>query len=346
MFVTLSGVVLAMAYRRRAERGVRQEVLVPVWRRARKLYLTALAVTVAAWLTQFLPGVDARVLTTWAETDADGRAVRYDLYGGAAYGLPWPPPGHLLGDLLFLRIGPSQFNVMGLYVVLLAGAPAVLALLKRDRWRVVLGGSLALYGLYQLSPQQVLPTAFENPFPLLAWQLLFVLGMLAGWYRAELLAFTRTAAGRACVAGCAVLFLAAMFFTSNNPWKPFVAGSPAVRLSLIPEQTFTSLYTSFFERTPLDPGRVLVVVVTLVTLYAALTAFWGPLSRVVVPVLAPLGQATLYVFVLQVFFVLLVANIELPSSTPALWGTLVHTGVLAVLWLMVRHRVLFRLIPR
>jgi hypothetical protein len=346
MFVALSGVVLAMAYRRRAELGVRQETMVPLWRRARKLYVTAVAVAVLAWLTQFIPGVDARVLTTWAESDATGKLVRWDLYGGAAYGLPWPIPGHLLGDLLFLRVGPSQFNVIGLYVVLLAAAPLVLALLKRDRWRLVLGASVAVYAVYRLSPQHVLPSTFENPFPLMAWQLLFVLGMLAGWYRAALLRFAGTAWGRVCLAASVVLLLGAFFFTSNNPWKPFVAGSPAFKLSVIPEETFGSLYTSMFERTDLDPGRVLVVVVTLVTLYAALTAFWRPLSRTLVPVLAPLGQATLYVFVLQVFAVLLVANIPLPSTTPVFWGTLVHTAVLVVLWLMVRHRVLFRLIPR
>jgi len=235
MFVALSGVVLAMAYRRRAELGVRQETMVPLWRRARKLYLTAVAVAVLAWLTQFIPGVDARVLTTWAETDADGKLVRWDLYGGAAYGLPWPVPGHLLGDLLFLRIGPSQFNVIGLYVVLLAAAPLVLALLKRDRWRLVLGASVAVYALYRLSPQQVLPSTFEHPFPLMAWQLLFVLGMLAGWYRAALLRFAGTVWGRVCLAASVVLFLAAFFFTSNNPWKPFVAvGDPGgdVRVAL------------------------------------------------------------------------------------------------------------------
>ena len=81
-------------------------------------------------------------------------------------------------------------------------------------------------------------------------------------------------------------------------------------------------------------------------LYAALTVFWRPLSGTVVPVLAPLGQATLYVFVLQVFAVLIVANIPLPSTTPVFWGTLVHTAVLVGMWLMVRHRVLFRVIPR
>jgi hypothetical protein len=346
MFVALSGVVLAMAYRRRAELGVRKETMVPLWRRARKLYLTAVAVAVLAWLTQFIPGVDARVLTTWAETDADGKLVRWDLYGGAAYGLPWPIPGHLLGDLLFLRVGPSQFNVIGLYVVLLAAAPLVLALLKRDRWKLVLAASVAVYGVYRLSPQHVLPSTFESPFPLMAWQLLFVLGMLAGWYRAALLRFAGTVWGRVCLAACVVLFLGAFFLTSNNPWKPFVAGSPAFTLSVIPEETFGTLYISMFERTDLDPGRVLVVVVTLVTLYAALTAFWRPLSRTLVPVLAPLGQATLYVFVLQVFAVLLVANIQVPSTTPVIWGTVLHTAVLAAMWLMVRHRVLFRVIPR
>ena len=87
-------------------------------------------------------------------------------------------------------------------------------------------------------------------------------------------------------------------------------------------------------------------VVTMITLYAALTVLRRPVERFVVPVLAPFGQATLYVFVLQVFLVALVASLPLPTSGALLWGTLIHAAVLTGLWFMVRHRVLFGVIPR
>jgi hypothetical protein len=106
------------------------------------------------------------------------------------------------------------------------------------------------------------------------------------------------------------------------------------------------MYDALFERSPLAPGRLVFVVVALVTLYAALTVLRRPVERFVVPILAPLGQATLYVFVLQLFFVALVASLPLPESGSVLWGTVIHAMVLTALWLMVRHRVLFRVIPR
>jgi hypothetical protein len=345
MFVALSGVVVGMAYRSRAVRGVRAEALEPLWRRAWKLYLVTLAVVVLAWLVQFLPGIDGSVLTTWTETDADGVVTSWDLYAGVANGLTWPIPGAVLGELLTLQLGPPQFNVMGLYVVLLLAAPVVLAGLKRGRTGTVLAVSLGMWLTYQISSTTVLTAVYESPFPLLSWQVLFVLGLTAGFHREALVSRARTAAGGAVLGCSALLFALGLFFVWNSPWRSASEGELGFSLGVIPEDAFASMYTALFERTPLAPGRLVFVVVALITLYAALTVLRRPVERFVVPVLAPLGQATLYVFVLQVFFVALVASLPLPAGS-VLWGTVVHALVLTALWLMVRHRVLFRVIPR
>jgi hypothetical protein len=346
MFVALSGVVVGMAYRSRALRGVRAEALEPLWRRAWKLYLVTLAVVVLAWLVQFLPGIDGSVLTTWTETDGSGAVTSWDLYGGIANGLTWPVPGRVLGELLTLQLGPPQFNVMGLYVVLLLAAPLVLAALKRGHTAAVLGVSLGLYVAFQISGTTVLTAVFESPFPLLAWQALFVLGLVAGFHREALVSRARTTAGSAVLGSAAVLFAIGLFFIWNSPWRSWSEGELGFSLGVIPEDTFASMYTTLFERTPLAPGRLVFVAAALITLYAALTVLRRPVERFVVPVLAPLGQATLYVFVLQVFFVALVASLPLPTTGTLLWGTLIHAMVLTTLWLMVRHRVLYRFIPR
>ena len=346
MFVALSGVVVGMAYRSRALGSVRDEVLQPLWRRARTLYVVTLAVVVLAWLVQFVPGINGGVLTTWTEVDAEGKTVVWDLYAGVADGLTWPVPGAVLGELLTLQLGPPQFNVMGLYVVLLLAAPVVLAYLKRGRTAAVLAVSLGLYVTYQISGTTVLTAVYESPFPLLAWQALFVLGLAAGWHRDFLVSRARTAAGGAVLGGAAVLFAIGLFLTWNSPWRPWSSESLRFSLGVIPEDTFAAMYDALFERSPLAPGRLVFAIVALVTLYAALTVLRRPVERFVVPVLAPLGQATLYVFVLQVFFVALVASLPLPESGSVLWGTVIHAMVLTALWLMVRHRVLFRVIPR
>jgi hypothetical protein len=346
MFVALSGVVVGMAYRSRALRGVRTDALEPLWRRAWKLYVVTLAVVVLAWLVQFLPGIDGSVLTRWTETGADGTVTSWDLYAGVADGLTWPVPGSVLGELLTLQLGPPQFNVMGLYVVLLLAAPVVLAALKRGRTWAVPAVSLGLWAIYQISGTTVLTAVYESPFPLLAWQALFVLGLTAGFHRDALVSRARTAVGGAVLGASALVTLLGLFFVWNSPWRSWSEGEVGVSLGLVSEDSFESTYTALFDRTSLAPGRLVFVVAVLITLYAALTVLRRPVERLVVPVLAPLGQATLYVFVLQVFLVALVASLPLPTTGAVVWGTLIHAMVLTALWLMVRHRVLFDYIPR
>ncbi|NBO20900.1 MAG: hypothetical protein EBU97_02885, partial [Rhodobacteraceae bacterium] len=79
--------------------------------------------------------------------------------GGQGYDL-FPPEGtvwwQLLKQTLLLQIGPHQFQVMGLYVLVIAGAPAVLWGLHRGYWRGVLCVSLTVYllNLWFGSPHQ------------------------------------------------------------------------------------------------------------------------------------------------------------------------------------------------
>ena len=52
--------------------------------------------------------------------------------------------------------------------------------------------------------------------------------------------------------------------------------------------------------------------------YAILTVFWKPISAVIGWLWIPIGQASLYVFVWQVFFALAIASIPgVPSSSSA-----------------------------
>jgi Mg2+ and Co2+ transporter CorA len=73
---------------------------------------------------------------------------------------------------------------------------------------------------------------------------------------------------------------------------------------------------------------------------------WKPINKVIGWFWIPLGAASLYVFIVHVFFVLAVGNI--PGLDRGSWwqGTLVHTTVLALIWLMVKKRFLFSVIPR
>ena len=348
LFVLLSGVALGTVYGPRVtSREQWYDAATRLWRRAFLLWATALAVIVLVYLVAVLPAVDARVVTTFTDEGTgalgpEGRGRVYDLYAGFSSLADYPVPGSTLRDLLLLRMGPSQINIIGLYVVLLLAAPAMTLLLWRRWWAVLLAGSIGLYVASLLRPVRLLPSQFEDPFPLLTWQVLFVLGLIAGWHRDSLLAAARRPAGRALVLGTMAVTVALMLFSWGNP---YLSNSYDVRLALLPDSAYSAVYDDWFGRTQVRPGRLLAAICVTVTGYALLTRFWSPVDRLLGRVLLPLGQSTLYLFVMHVPLVVVVAN--LPALTSNVWlGTLTHTVVLALLWIMVRRRFLFAVVPR
>ena len=340
LFVALSGVVLGMVSRSRSRQLDMVSIAGALWARAFLLYRTALVVVLAVFVVTLVPGVDGRVVTTFTD-QSTGQS--YGLYPNIERLLDYPVPGYVLRDILLLRLGPYQFNILGLYVVLLAVSPLMVLALRHRLVLLLLVLSWGLYGLNLTGPYTLLGSAFENPFPLLTWQLLFVHGMAVGWYRDLLLSWARRWWGRTVLAVLVLAHLALVFFSLNNP---YLSNRYDVRLDLLPQGQFLQIYQAYFERQTLGIGRALDVALLLVTLYALLTAYWKPLNATLGWFLVPLGQATLYVFVLHSFFALLVANVPGLGEQHVLRNTVAHAVVLGLLWLMVKRRFLFSVVPR
>ena len=340
LFVALSGVVLGTVYRRRLQKIDLLGAAGALWQRAWKLYRTALLVVVTIFLVTLLPGIDGRVVTSFVDQSS---GQTYGLYPNVERLLDYPVPGFVLRDILLLRVGPYQFNIIGLYVVLLLVTPLLLAALRRRLVLMLLVISGGLYALNFAYSVSVLGAQFETPFPLFTWQLLFVHGLVVGWYRERLLGWSTTAWGKALVVLAVLGSLLLALFSWNNP---NLSNGFDVRLALLPDEVFLGIYQSWFLRPSLGLGRVLAVALLLITLYALLTAYWRPIRAVLGWFLIPLGQSTLYVYVLHVFFALVVANVPGIGGPNVLLNTAAHLAVLAMLWLMVRRRVLFSVIPR
>jgi hypothetical protein len=348
LFVLLSGSVLGIVYRPKVAAGGIGEVVLRTGRRAWKLYVTALVVVVLVFLLSRLPFVDAGAVTTFTDegtggagTGASGRV--YDLYAGAGSLLQYPADPRAVLDFALLRDGPWQFNVMGLYVVLLIVSPLVLWALSRRRWLPVVAVSTGLWLLEWFTRIRLLPSQFEDSFPLLSWQLLFVAGMVAGYHRREIVAWFKTRTGVGVLAVVCTLAVVSMLFSWSSP---YVSSALDVRLDLLDANAHRAVYQEWFGRTYLGAGRLLAVAVFVVAGYALLTAYWKPVGTLTGWFFVPLGQATLYVFVLHVFFALLVANIPGLDSGGVWLATAANLAVLALLWVMVRTRFLFRIVPR
>ncbi|MGX5716717.1 OpgC domain-containing protein [Arthrobacter sp. MAHUQ-56] len=344
LFVLFSGLVVGMVYGPKAREDF-GAVVDLTSRRAGKLYVTALAVLVGVFLLSLLPVFNATALTTFVDQGTGGAGHTgagrsYNLYAGMESLFQFPVPPQVLPAILLLQFGPWQFNVMGLYVVLLLASPLVLAALNRGKAAWVLAATLLLYAVGAVTRFRILPSQFEDSFPLLVWQVLFVVGLVAGYHRRAILAWLR--AHTWMVAACTIAAFALAFLSWGNP---YLANSYDVRLALMPDAAYRSMYDALFARTYLAPGRLLNVLVLVVAAYAFLSAYWKPVQRVLGWFLIPLGRATLYVFIMHVVLIAVVANIPALQQGSILLNTAAYVAVLGLLWIMVRTRFLFRIIP-
>ncbi|QDG89898.1 OpgC domain-containing protein [Pseudarthrobacter sp. NIBRBAC000502770] len=344
LFVLFSGLVVGMVYGPKAKEDFGRVVDLTS-RRAGKLYVTALAVLVGVFLLSLLPFFHTEALTTFVDQGTggaghSGAGRTYDLYAGMSSLFQFPVPPQVLPAIVLLQFGPWQFNVMGLYVVLLLASPLILAALNRGKAIWVLLASLAVYAVGAVTRVRLLPSQFEDSFPLLVWQVLFVVGLVVGYHRRSIVAWL--SAHTWVVAACTAAAFALAFLSWGNP---YLANNYDVRLALMPDAAYRAMYDALFGRTYVAPGRLLNVLVLVVAAYAFLSAYWKPVQRALGWFLIPLGRATLYVFIMHVVLIAVVANIPALQQQSIFLNTVAYAVVLGLLWVMVRARFLFRIIP-
>lgn len=180
IFVLLAGVSSAFAYYRRYEAGQPFYTSVRVWRRAGFLYTAHTLTTVLAIALFAAAGL------YFADPALTGQIGIRPILDAPAAGL--------LG-LAALTHQLSFFNILPLYIALLAMLPAIMFLYHRDI-RLLLAASVALYlaaAFFRLSLPGF-PTAHAWFFNPLSWQLLFVAGFCWGdlWRRDTQLKRNRT----------------------------------------------------------------------------------------------------------------------------------------------------------
>jgi len=84
----------------------------------------------------------------------------------------------------------------------------------------------------------------------------------------------------------------------------------------------------------------------LIVSYALLSYLWQPINKAFGWFFIPIGQASLYVFILHVYACIVISNIAWFGGENILVNTLGHTAVFVFMWLMVTNKVAFNWIPR
>ncbi|MCZ2822749.1 OpgC domain-containing protein [Modestobacter sp. VKM Ac-2977] len=166
-FVLVSGVLVGVVQRRLGDRGdtaaAREKLLRRVW----VIYLghvllAALALGLAA-----------------ADPEGAERLPHPDDQGG------WVAA---LAAAVTLRVNPPNASILGLYVIVMLLSLGTVALLRKGWWPVAAGYAAAVYALGFIDPAWVhLPREAGTPLDLswAAWFGLFTLGLLAGWWWAD-----------------------------------------------------------------------------------------------------------------------------------------------------------------
>lgn len=335
-FVILSGFMLGMLNRPRLQKVVLLTVSWGLYLRAWKIYRVNIIIIVSFILLAYIPHINLFEVTHFT-----------DRFSGESWSL-YPVTPQIketwFNIILYLQIGPHQTQILGLYIFLLLFSPLFLGMLQKGNVWWLQGVSLLVYGLWQRWPLRFMPSQFEFAFPLMAWQFIFVLGMASGWYKAELISFARTPAGKVVVVALVIVALILGFIAQNhtNPFMP-----PALLMHVIPPDSFNTFYHTWAAKNRLGPLRVLNDIALMVTVYLVLTYCWTPLNRLLGWFLIPLGQHSLYTFILHVYVVLLVSQFITFDLWRHAWieNTLVHAAALGILWLMAKYNVAARWIP-
>jgi hypothetical protein len=317
-FFFISGAVVGIVYRRRiAEWGfgaARRALL----ERSAHLYLANLALVFLFLTLEVLEALPPRMLLShWPAA------------------LDWPR--------VFALDHPYFLHVLPRYVVFVALAPLVLWGLGRG-WVVgVLAVGVGLHALRWWGGPAVhvpLVEGDEANFPLLSWQLLFLVGVVLGYYRPRVAALYRRWVGSRI--GVLVLCLAFAVFVALR------LGVAVGWVALTPE------FFALIDRQALGYLRWLNLLVAFTFFFWVTDRFWRPIARWAGGLLLPVGQNALYVFLLHIP---LVWGLLLGLG-PILvrWGTLgpflpwvylvLDCAAMGLLWWMVRRRILFRWIPR
>jgi hypothetical protein len=343
VFILLAGVVTGMVYGKKLKSEGLPACTIKLLRRAWTLYKIAIIVAGSMALLRLVPGLDTTAVTSFT-----------DPVTGQAYSLYPPIEAGFLTNLLYVLVlaaSPHQFQIVGLYVVLFLFTPILFWAILHGRAWLLLLCSWGLYLLNFLTPEATPGVAqlrltvcqFEYGFPILAWQLLFVHGVVIGYYKKQVLAFFATPVGVGVCALSILCWLGLLWFSLNHPLSQLPDWAT---LHTIAPDTFNRLYSTYFLKYKLGPGRVFNLAVFMVTAFVVLTFAWKPIHKALGWLFIPLGQESMYVFFVHIYLIILVANSPLPALQSVWTNTAIHAGALLLCWLMVRKKFLFRWIPR
>lgn len=231
-------------------------------------------------------------------------------------------------------------DYLRLYCLFLFVSPVVLLLLRKNLWWVALTASIAVW---LFTPVMSWPdNIYIQP---LKWQLLFFGGMIIGFHWPELTAYWKRIPKLGSRLIISSLVAASLLSLGYNLFLSYGGHlGPDVYAYTAPVREY--LAVSFFDKENLPLARVAMFGVWFWTAFWLFNRFEKQITRAFGWILIPFGTNSLYVYTVHAFFIFFAHLIIAPGNRDFIVNFLMAGGIIAIIWLMVRYKILFKIIPR
>lgn len=271
------------------------------------------------------------------------------LWTGRDYGLGLETLDEVLVSSFTLHYTYHGTDILAMYTLLIVAAPVGLLLLAIGQWRWVLLLSWLWWLAFQGYPEQAsLPWYIRHGenFPIAAWQVLFVTGMVIGYHRVRITAwFRRWPQLRVVLAALAIAVSMALISLFTN----VEAGTVPAEAPFAIFDVQSSVLDETFYKVSLRPWRLIAFAAVAIAAFTVVSYLWRPMRFAIGWLLLPLGQNALYAYIVHFFLILVIYNLAPFISSdlggPTAFDTVLQLALVGALWGLIRTRFLFGVIP-
>ncbi len=292
-----------------------------LWQRAFQLYLWSIGLT-------FFFTVIAYILDPYS-----GLKPGYFLH---------EPLTEILHKTLTLQYTYGWADFLVYYAEYLLVAPLAIWLLRKKLWWLV----LALSGtVWAISDRRIQTT----------WQILFFGGVVAGFYLPQIESYFKQLPNRVrtLTAGI-VLSLAGITLATSLLFNTVAAHLVKVSIRTIGPVNFielvdfnTNILAPIFDKYRLTAPRILLFALWFSALYYVVRRYEGVIQKSPIgKFFIPLGQNSLYVYIVHAVMVFGLDLISPGNVLPIWLNILINTTVLGLIFLMIKYKVFFKIVPR
>lgn len=278
-------------------------------------------------------------LIAWMIADQPGLKAGYAPIG--------TPITQLIWETISLQYMYGWIDFLRLYVIFMLATPLALWLLRRGWWYIVLAISGFIWTLF---PDD---TTYSQGFMLMpiSWQFVFYSGLVIGFHWPEIVNLWRRLAPTLRTAIGASLAVA---MVATALWSAALVYGD--RLDIEQGSRWADMHREIeydnFDKNRLPIPRLALGAVWFWALFWLVRRFEDWFKKWTGWLLIPFGQHSLYVYivhsaiVLSLHLVWAVQYREIQSLSKLPINLALSVGAILIIWLLVRNRILFKIIPR